>query len=123
MDNDTTQAMTDWADVRRKAGPNANFSGYSVYCWCSMKHIERDWLRRFRAEAEEHGAELAVLHGHLYVLWDDGSEPPDQLKARRRVRSKRASRNLLRTVRNATDDDILAAARTYQAVSVPDSRE
>jgi hypothetical protein len=63
--------MTDWTDVKRKAGPNSDFPGFQVYCWCSMKHIERDWMRQFRAEAETQGAELAVKGGVLYVLFPE----------------------------------------------------
>lgn len=91
--------MTDWTRVERKAGPNTEFPGYNVYCWGSRALDERDWVRSFRVEAEEHDAELAVENGVLYVLFPDGSEGIEQTEARSRVRAKRAERKLLKAIR------------------------
>lgn len=44
-----------------------------TYLFCSVSKVEPDWLRAFRAEASEHGCEVDVRDGHVYV--DVPAEP------------------------------------------------
>ena len=60
----TTTTVTDWTDIRRKAHEGR-------YLFGSVERIaaEARWMRRFRQEATEHGAEIEITRGHVYVVF------------------------------------------------------
>lgn len=70
-----TQPMTDWSNVRRKAHEGR-------YLWGSVTHFRNDqafdWLKRFKAQAPEHGAEVVVENGYIYVTFPEDMTDADE---------------------------------------------
>lgn len=60
--------MTNWERIRARS-----YEGRYLFCSTRLfGEAEWAWLRAFRAEAKEHGAEVEVSDGHVYVVQSDG---------------------------------------------------
>lgn len=68
--------VTDWDRIQKRAGRDKHlFPFRRVYLFGSLSRLNptNEWLKQFRAEAEERGLEVTSKCGRLYVLLPIGS--------------------------------------------------
>lgn len=62
-----------WAKLRAQAGPRPRaFPGLVAHLRASVEFYDAaggDWVRKFTAEATEHGATVCQHAAHVYVTW------------------------------------------------------